>query len=158
MWPSHTLWQHITGSILAQVKACCLAAPNHYLNQYWLIISKVQFMYNLGTILVNGSHLIFYYIYLITVLLVSIYQCPKINMSTYKGLLGHDDIIKSKHFPRYWHFVPGIHRSSVNSLHTGKWRRALMFSLISVCISGWVNNCEAGDLRCHCAHYDVTVM
>ena len=25
-------------------------------------------------------------------------------------------------------------------------------------INGWVNNGEAGDLRCHCTHYDVTVM
>ena len=25
-------------------------------------------------------------------------------------------------------------------------------------INGWVNNHEAGDLRCHCAHYDVIVM
>ena len=25
-------------------------------------------------------------------------------------------------------------------------------------INDWVNNHEAGDLRCHIAHYDVTVM
>ena len=35
---------------------------------------------------------------------------------------------------------------------------ALMFSLICVWINGWVNNREAGDLRWHRAHYDVTVM
>ena len=35
-----------------------------------------------------------------------------------------------KHFPRYWPFVRGIHRSLVNSLHKGQWRRALIFSLI----------------------------
>ena len=29
----------------------------------------------------------------------------------------HDDVIKWKHFPRYWPFVWGIHRSPVNS-HT----------------------------------------
>ena len=33
-----------------------------------------------------------------------------------------------------------------------------MFSLISAWINSWVNNPEAGDFRCHCAHYDVTVM
>ena len=27
----------------------------------------------------------------------------------------HDDVIKWKHFPRYWPFVRGIHRSLVNS-------------------------------------------
>ena len=29
----------------------------------------------------------------------------------------HDDVIKWKHFPRYWPFVRGIHRSPVNSPH-----------------------------------------
>ena len=33
-----------------------------------------------------------------------------------------------------------------------------MFSLICAWINGWVNNREAGELRRHCAHYDVTVM
>ena len=40
----------------------------------------------------------------------------------------------------------------------GQWRGAVMFSLIYDWINGWVNNCEAGDLRRHHAHYDVTVM
>ena len=31
-----------SGSTLAQVMACCLTAPSHYLNQCWLIISEVQ--------------------------------------------------------------------------------------------------------------------
>ena len=61
-------------------------------------------------------------------------------------------------FPRYWPFVQGIHRSPVNSPHKGQWHRALMFSLICVWINDWVNNREAGDLRCHRGHYDVTVM
>ena len=42
MWPSDTIWWHRSGSTLAQVMACCLTAPSHYLNQCWLIISKVQ--------------------------------------------------------------------------------------------------------------------
>ena len=70
----------------------------------------------------------------------------------------HDDIIKWKHFSCYWPFVRGIHQLPVNSLHKGQWRRALMFSLICTWINGWVSNGEAGDLRCHRAHYDVTVM
>ena len=37
----------------------------------------------------------------------------------------HDDVIKWKHFPRYWPFVWGIHRSSVNSTHEGQWRAEL---------------------------------
>ena len=70
----------------------------------------------------------------------------------------HDDVIKWKHFPRYWPFVRGIHRSPVNSPHKGQWRRALMYSLIRAWINGWVNNREAGDLRRYCDHYDVIVM
>ena len=70
----------------------------------------------------------------------------------------HDDVIKWKHFPRYWPFVRGIHRGPVNSPHKGQWRGALMYSLICAWINGWVNNGEAGDLRRHCAHYDVIVM
>ena len=33
-----------------------------------------------------------------------------------------------------------------------------MFTLICVWINGCVNNSKAGDLRCYCAHYGVTVM
>ena len=72
--------------------------------------------------------------------------------------IAHDDVIKWKHFRRYWPFVRGIHRSPVNSPHTGQWRGALMFSLICVWINGWVNNREAGDLRRYRVHYDVSVM
>ena len=78
-----------------------------------------------------------------------------VNVANYNN---HDDVIKWKHFPRYWPFVRGIHRSPVNSPHKGQWRGALMFSLICAWINGWVNNREAGDLRRHRAHYDVTVM
>ena len=80
-----------------------------------------------------------------------IWHCKKIPIT-------RDDVIKWKNFPRYWSFVRGIHWSPLNSPHKGQWCRALMFSLISAWISAWVNNCEPGDLRRHCAHYDVIVM
>ena len=70
----------------------------------------------------------------------------------------HDDVIKWKHFPRYWPFVRGIHQSPVNSPHKGQWSGALIFSFICVWINSWVNNRAAGDLRCYRAHYDVIVM
>ena len=70
----------------------------------------------------------------------------------------HDDVIKWKHFPRYWPFVRGIHRWPVNSPHKGQWCGALMLSLICVWVNGWVNNREAGDLRRYRVHYDVIVM
>ena len=83
---------------------------------------------------------------------------PYLKQCLHISLMHHVDVIKCKHFPRYWPFVRGIHRSPVNSPHKGQWRRALMFSLICVWINGWVNNREAGDLRRYRAHYDVIVM
>ena len=46
----------------------------------------------------------------------------------------------------------------VNSPHKGQWCGALMFSLICARINDWLNNREAGDLRRHRGHYDVSVM
>ena len=70
----------------------------------------------------------------------------------------HDHVTKWKHFPCYWPFVRGIHQWPVNSPHKGQWHRALMFPLIYTWTNSWINTREAGDLRCHCAHYDITVM
>ena len=53
---------------------------------------------------------------------------------------------------RYWPFVRGIHRSPVNSPHKGPVPQS--FDVFF----GWVNNCVAGDLRRHHAHYDITVI
>ena len=68
------------------------------------------------------------------------------NLYHFLGTM-HGDVIKWKHFPRYWPFVRGIHRSPVNSPHKGRWRGALMFALIWAWINGWINNHEAGNLR-----------
>ena len=92
--------------------------------------------------------------------------CPSQTVASEKELLCsmvklqvlHADVIKWKHFPRYWPFVRGIHRSPVNSLHKGQWRGSLMFALICAWINAWVNNLETGDLRRHQAHYDVILM
>ena len=68
-----------------------------------------------------------------------------------------DDVIKCKHFPRYWPFVWGAHRSLVNSPHKGQWRGALMFSLIGVWIKqlskqswGWSFETPSRPLWRHC--------
>ena len=42
LWPSDAIWRHRSGSTLAQVMACCLMAPSHYLNQCWLVISEIH--------------------------------------------------------------------------------------------------------------------
>ena len=77
-----------------------------------------------------------------------------LTLGTLVNWQDHDDVIKWKHFPLYWPFVRGSHRLPVDSLHKGQWRGALMFSLIC----DWTNAWDAGDLRHHRAHYDVTVM
>ena len=74
------------------------------------------------------------------------------------GIPPHDDVIKWKHFPRYWPFVRGIHRPPVNSLQKCQWRGAWMFSLLFSWTNGWVYNRVAGDLRRHRVHDEVTVM
>ena len=70
----------------------------------------------------------------------------------------HDDVIKWNHFPRYWPFVRGIHRSPVNSTHKASHAELWCFLWYAPWINGWVNNREPGDLRRHRAHYDVIVM
>ena len=69
----------------------------------------------------------------------------------------HDDVIKWKHFPRYWPFVREIHRSPANSSHKGQWRGALMFSLICALNKGlskqwwgWWFETPSRPLRRHC--------
>ena len=87
---------------LVQVMAWCCQATSHYLSQCWLgYLSPYGIARPQWVKTVPLSH-----------------QTP------------HDDVIKWKHFPRYWPFVRGIHRSPVNSPHKGQWRRALMFTLI----------------------------
>ena len=77
------------------------------------------------------------------------WYCPK---------LGHDDVIKRKIFRvtgPLWGETTG-HRWLFPQ--KGQWRGALIFSLICAWTNGWANNRDAGNLRLHCAHYDVTVM
>ena len=48
--------------------------------------------------------------------------CHNTPQSTWPPLLElHNDIIKWKHFPRYWPYVWGIHRSLMNSPGQGQW-------------------------------------
>ena len=88
------------------------------------------------------------------------YNQPALNMRHIVWLQtkSHDDVIKWKHFPRYWPSVRGINRSPGNSPHKGLWRGALMFPLICAWINGWVNNGEAGDWRQRRAHHGINVM
>ena len=82
---------------------------------------------------------------------------------SWRPLLGlvpwcHDDVIYWKHIPRNWPIVREIHPSPVDSPHKGKWRGLLIFSLVCVWPNGYANYRDAGNLRRHRGHYDVTVM
>ena len=74
----------------------------------------------------------------------------------------HDDVIKWKHFPRYWSFVRGIHLSLVNFPHKGQWRGALVFS--SICLNkrlskqswGWWFETPSRPLWRHCNALEVS--
>ena len=65
--------------------------------------------------------------------------CP---YDTHNGHEHHEDVIKWKHFPRYWPFVREIHQSPVNSLPKGEWREALVFSFI--CLNKRLNKQSRG--------------
>ena len=54
----------------------------------------------------------------------------------------------------YWELIENISRKFT---YNGQWCRVAMFSLIYTWTNGWLNNRDAGDLRCHHAHYDITV-
>ena len=77
--------------------------------------------------------------------------------------LSSDDVIKWEHFPRYWPFVRGIHRSPVNFTHKGQWRVALIFffnSRLNKRLSkqswGWWFETPSSSLWRHCNAIELT--
>ena len=68
----------------------------------------------------------------------------------------HDDVIKWRHFRHYWSVVRGLHRSPVIFPSQRPVTRPLWG--IFAWINGGANNQDVGDLRSHCAHYNVIVM
>ena len=126
--------------------------------RWWCLLSKNYSILNLGEFFHSEKYRVFTQYAAATLLRhwATMSYTPRKSVFNFRDI--HDDVIKWKHFPRYWPFERGIRRSPVNSPHKGQWRRALMFSLICVWINGWVNNREAGDLRRYRAHYDVIVM
>ena len=76
---------------------------------------------------------------------------------------GHDSLItwwrhQMETFSALLAICAGNSPVTVNSLHKGQWRGALMFSLICAWMNGSVNSREADDLRRPRPHCDVTVM
>ena len=50
----------------------------------------------------------------------------------------HDDVIKWKHFPRYWPFVRGIHGHRGSPRTKASDAELCLFSMICACRNGWV--------------------
>ena len=73
---------------------------------------------------------------------------------------GRFDIIWDCRDPRWRHqletYSALLALWPVNSPYKGQWRGTLKFSSIYAWTNGWINTRDAGDLRCHRAHYDVT--
>ena len=75
-----------------------------------------------------------------------LHSAPLVLLSTNTmASLFHEDVIKWKHFPRYWPFVRGIHRSPLDFPHKVQWRWALMFSLICAWTNVWANTLVIWD-------------
>ena len=92
LWPSDTIQPHRFGSAFAQVMACCLTAPSHYLNQWWLIIKYV--LWRQTESIFRSAHEINPW-----------HVSGKYHISQGPMRPRHDDVIKWKHFPRNWPFV-----------------------------------------------------
>ena len=54
LWTKVAIWWQRSGSTLAQVMACCLTVPSHYLDQSSLIISKVLWHSSEGNLTGNA--------------------------------------------------------------------------------------------------------
>ena len=63
-----------------------------------------------------------------------------------------------KTFPHHKPFEREIQRSRGDSFHKGRWRGAVMFSLICGWTNGWANSRKASDLRRNRSHYDSSAM
>ena len=92
LWPTNTIRRQGPESTLAQVMPCCLTAPSHYLNQCWLIISKVLRLSSEGIIMrrsedTSQQNKIEHYIFRIT------FRSPRgqwVNMTSHLRLIcGH---------------------------------------------------------------------
>ena len=122
--PSRSLWCHFNGFLVSylpsvQVLAWCHHVTSHYLNQCW---SRSQSqMASLGH---NGFRALSIVIAFSNIPIKALARTlfrqkdretdMRMDMYAETSVLTanptHDDVIKWKHFPRYWPFVRGIHR------------------------------------------------
>ena len=102
-------------AIRIYVMACCMVAPSHYLNKCWFIVFVCLFVFPVLNLQTNFSSMlnkpsIFPWWFWKTLTHLQ-FRMRYLNIEDFQ----HNDVIKWKHFPRYWPFVRGIHRSPVNS-------------------------------------------
>ena len=71
------------------------------------------------------------------------------------GIL-HDDVIKWKHFPRYWPLAR--EKPPVTGGFPSQKPVAWSFEVFFIWTNGWASNRDGGDLIRHRAHYGVTVI
>ena len=146
----------------SQVNAIDGKTPSHYLNQYWprlpmpYVVTMPQwvnmiFFYKCsetplerpGTVVLsleNLTKVVKVGLLPCTILYKS--SCWRHQMETFSALLA----ICAGNSPVTGEFP---------AQRPVKWSFDVFFDLW---INGWVNNGEAGDLRCHCTHYDDTEM
>ena len=53
LWSSDIIWWHKLSSSWAQVKACCLTTPSHYMNQCWFAINAIFWHSCQGNVYLN---------------------------------------------------------------------------------------------------------
>ena len=96
LWPCHAVWWQRTGSTLAQVMALCLMALSHYLNQWWLIISKI---------LLHSSENRLWWVYLMIKQMICIFYTLMAHIYQWTGLSLIVTYSVPSHYPYQWWYV-----------------------------------------------------
>ena len=156
---SDAIWRPRSGSTLAQVMACCLTAPSHYLHQCWLIIREVLWQSYEGNI-TGDTSAINYQFSLINYLFEILVKFPRgqwvkycfsIWLATEQTLgfylskctlyqqasgwdLTQDPV---RHFEECWKYIqnnlqPQLHRSHVLT----HWTLMYIYALVDYAITG----------------------
>ena len=104
-------------------KQCFLFHYFSCLQNYWNIVYLLNsaFLFKMCLPVLAGSTPALYECVLYTqqALLPPDGEIPYEVLKGFQAVHRHDDVTKWKHFPRYWPFVRGIHRSPVNCPHKG---------------------------------------
>ena len=126
--------------IIGALIACCLTLPSHYLSQctgHYVSLGPKVLRFTRRSVPYAGT------------------KITSIHAST-DDRLGDMDVSWCRH--QMETFSASLALCAGNSPVTRSVTQSLMFPWSASWLNGWVNNGEAGDLRCRHAHYDVIVM